>query len=123
MYVSKKILVMRQLWELLLGIYLLYASLLIPVASRNLLLYQSLPNIILYRQADVRRRKDDTGMGTAPRGIVERLYGVPRRVPADGGPSGRVRRALSTRSGDGGRPTQRASLPPGAAVPPARQAC
>src|SRR5713101_4608912 len=75
---------------------LLYASLLIPVASRNLLLYQSLPNIILYRQADVRRRKDDTGMGTAARGIVERLYGVPRRVPADGGPAGRVRSALST---------------------------
>src|SRR5713226_5567118 len=64
------------------GRYLLYASLLIPVASRNLVLYQSLPNIILYRQADVRRRKDDTGMGTAARRIVERLYGVPRRVPA-----------------------------------------
>ena len=41
------------------------------VASRNLLLYQSLPNITLYRQADLRRRKDDTGLGTAARGIVE----------------------------------------------------
>ena len=41
----------------------------------------------------------------------------------DGGSSGRVRRALSTRAGDRGRPTQRAPLPPGTAVPLARQEC
>jgi hypothetical protein len=41
------------------------------VASRNLLLYQSLPISIPYRYALVRRRKDDTGVGTASRGIVE----------------------------------------------------
>ena len=40
------------------------------VASRNLLLYQSLPTSIPYRHAIVRRRKDDTGVGTAARGIV-----------------------------------------------------
>src|SRR5215470_7917803 len=40
------------------------------VASRNLLLYQSLPIIIPYRYALLRRRKDDTGVGTASRGIV-----------------------------------------------------
>jgi hypothetical protein len=32
--------------------------------SCNLLLYQSLPTHIPYRQAKVRRRKDDTGVGT-----------------------------------------------------------
>src|SRR6266446_2737636 len=41
------------------------------VASRNLLLYQSLPISILYRYALGRRRKDDTGVGTASKGIVE----------------------------------------------------
>src|SRR5438309_1698243 len=41
------------------------------VASRNLLLYQSLPISILYRYALGRRRKDDTDVGTAARGIVE----------------------------------------------------
>src|SRR5712691_631753 len=40
------------------------------VASRNLLLYQSLPISILYRYAVGRRRKDDTGMGTTSKGIV-----------------------------------------------------
>jgi hypothetical protein len=40
------------------------------VASRNLLLYQLLPISISYRYALLRRRKDDTGMGTAARGIV-----------------------------------------------------
>jgi hypothetical protein len=40
------------------------------VASHNLLLYQSLPLIIPYRYALLRRRKDDTGVGTASRGIV-----------------------------------------------------
>jgi hypothetical protein len=50
---------------------LLYAPLLTPVASRNLLLYQSLPTSIPYRHALVRRRKDDIGVGTASRGIIE----------------------------------------------------
>ena len=36
------------------------SPLLTPVASRNILLLQSLPNSIPYRQANVRRRKDDT---------------------------------------------------------------
>ena len=36
------------------------SPLLTPFASRNLLLLQSLPNSIPYRQANVRRRKDDT---------------------------------------------------------------
>ena len=40
------------------------------VASRNLLLYQSLPSSIPYRHANVRRRKDDPGMGTAARSIT-----------------------------------------------------
>ncbi len=40
------------------------------VASRNLLLYQSLPISIPYRYALLRRRKDDTGVDTAARGIV-----------------------------------------------------
>jgi hypothetical protein len=42
----------------------------LSVASRNLLLYQSLPINISYRYALVRRRKDDTGVGTASKGIV-----------------------------------------------------
>ena len=49
------------------------------VASRNPLLYQSLPISIPFRYALLRRRKDDTGVGTAARGIVERL----RRFPPD----------------------------------------
>ena len=48
-------------------------SSLTPVASRNLMLYQSLPTHMPYREAKVRRRKDDTRMGTAARGNVERL--------------------------------------------------
>src|SRR5690348_2658294 len=84
---------------------LLSASHLILVASRNLLLYQSLPTTIRYRQAKVRRRKDGTGVGAAARGLVERLYRVPRRLHSDGRLPERVRRALSTRSGDRGRPT------------------
>src|SRR5690348_5123931 len=36
------------------------SPLLIPVASRNLMLYQSLPTHMPYREAKVRRRKDDT---------------------------------------------------------------
>ena len=49
---------------------LLYASLLPPVAPRNFLLYQLLPTSIQHRHANARRRKDDTGVGTATRGIV-----------------------------------------------------
>jgi hypothetical protein len=41
------------------------SPLLPPVASRNLLLYQSLPTRMPDREAKVRRRKDDTGVGTA----------------------------------------------------------
>ena len=40
------------------------------VASRNLLLYQSLPITIPYRYARVRRRKDDPGVDTAARSIT-----------------------------------------------------
>jgi hypothetical protein len=43
----------------------------LSVASHNLLLYQSLPIIIPYRYALLRRRKDDASVGTAARGIVE----------------------------------------------------
>jgi hypothetical protein len=41
------------------------SPLLTPIASRNLLLYQSLPISILYRYALGRRRKDDPGVGAA----------------------------------------------------------
>src|SRR6516164_2872230 len=94
-----------------------------PVASRNLLLYQSLPTHMPYREAKVRRRKDDTSVGTAARGNVERLSCVPRRLHADGGASGRVRGALSTGAGDRSRPAPHASLPPGAAVPRGSPEC
>src|SRR5713101_7858287 len=77
---------------------LLSVPLLPPIASRNLLLLQSLPNSIPYRQDNVRRRKDAHRVGTAARGSLERLYRLPRRLQSDGGSSGRVRRALSTRS-------------------------
>ena len=49
---------------------LLYAPLFTPVASRNLLLYQSLPTSIPCRHANVRRRKDDPRVGTAARRIT-----------------------------------------------------
>src|SRR5437870_1560388 len=99
------------------------SPLLTPVASPNILLLQSLPNSIPYRQAKVRRRKDAHRVGPAARGIVERLSRLPRRLPSDGGSSGRVRRALSTGAGDRSRPAPHASLPPGAAVPFATQEC
>ena len=51
-------------------IYLLYLSLLTPVVSPNPLLYQSLPTSIHDWQAIGRRRKDDTHVGTAARGMV-----------------------------------------------------
>src|SRR6266853_7002193 len=65
------------------------------VASRNPLLYQSLPIIIPFRYALLRRRKDDTGVGTAARGIVERLRRFPRCVRPHGGRATRLRGALS----------------------------
>jgi hypothetical protein len=52
------------------GLYLLYPPLLPLFASRNLLLYQSLPMSTPGRHAMVRRRKDAPGVGTAARGIV-----------------------------------------------------
>src|SRR5262249_29387689 len=97
------------------------SPLLTPLASHNLLLYQSLPPSITYRQGKVRRRKDDTRVGTATRSTVERLSRVPRRLPSDGGSSGRVCRALSTRTRDRARPAPPAPLSPGPAVPLARE--
>src|SRR6058998_3270503 len=94
-----------------------------PVSSRNALLLQSLPTNTPFWQVNSRRRKDDTRVGTAARGIVERLSRLPRHLPSNGGASGRVRRALSTRAGDHYRPTQRAPLPPGPAVPLAWEEC
>src|SRR5712691_6654086 len=91
------------------------------VASRNPLLYQSLPVSIPYRYALLRRRKDDTGVGTAARGIVEGLHRVSRRVPFHGGPPVRLRGALSTRSGDRGRQTPSAPLFGRPPVPPGPQ--
>src|SRR5712692_6119145 len=93
------------------------SPLLTLVASRNLLLYQSLPTRIPYRQAKVRRRKDDTGVGTAARSITEGLHRFPRRVHPHGGPPARFCRAVPTRSGGRGRRAPCVPLPPGAAVP------
>src|SRR5215471_3577 len=89
------------------------------VASRNLLLYQSLPVSIPSGYALLRRRNDDTGVGTAARGIVEGLHRFPRRVQLHGGPSARLRGALSTRAWDRGQPAQRAPLSGRPPVPPA----
>src|SRR5262244_187420 len=63
---------------------LLYASLLTPVASRNLLVYQSLPTSTPYRHANVRRQKDDACVGTAARSIVAGLRRFPRCLRAHG---------------------------------------
>src|SRR5215471_18595143 len=49
------------------------SPLLSPVTSRNILLLQSLPNSIPYRQDNVRRRKDAHRVGTATRGSTARL--------------------------------------------------
>jgi phosphatidylserine/phosphatidylglycerophosphate/cardiolipin synthase-like enzyme len=57
------------------------SPLLTPVSSRNALLLQSLPTNTPFRQVNSRRRKDDTRVGTAARGIVERLSRLPRRLP------------------------------------------
>src|SRR5262249_3240371 len=99
------------------------SPLLIPGTSPNTLLLQSLPNSIPYQQDDVRRRNDAHRVGTAARGSLERLSRLPRRLPSDGGASGRVRRALSTRSGDRGQRAPRAPLPPGVAVPSGAEEC
>src|SRR5215468_7370536 len=56
-------------------------SLLTPVSSRNALLLQSLPTNTPFWQVNSRRRKDDTCVGTAARGIVERLSRLPRCFP------------------------------------------
>jgi Reverse transcriptase (RNA-dependent DNA polymerase) len=53
------------------------SPLLTPIASRNVLLYQSLPTSVRYRHANWWRRNDDTGVGTAERRIVERLSRFP----------------------------------------------
>src|SRR5215510_11953588 len=66
----------------------IFASALIPTVSplltlvtlRNILLLQSLLNSILYRQANVRRRKDAHRVGTAARGSIARLSRLPRRL-------------------------------------------
>jgi hypothetical protein len=58
------------LWLFVLTIDLLYPPLLPPIVSCNLLLYQSLPTSIPYRHAMWRRRKDDTGVGTAASGLI-----------------------------------------------------
>src|SRR5215510_14227540 len=92
------------------------SPLLTPVSSRNALLLQSLPMNTPFWQVNARRRKDDTGVDTAARGIVERLSRLPRRLPSDGGSSGRVRHALSTGARDRGRPAPHVPLPPGASV-------
>src|SRR5215470_2835673 len=76
-------------------IHLLSLLILTPVTSRNILLLPSLPHSIPYRQANVRRRKDAPGVGTATRGSLARLFRLPRRLHADGGASGRVRHTLS----------------------------
>src|SRR5712691_12460975 len=94
-----------------------------PVSSRNALLLQSLPTTTSFWQGNARRRKDDTRVGTAARGIVERLSRLPRRLPSDGGSSGRVRHALSTGARDRGQPARHAPLPPGATVAFATQEC
>lgn len=72
------------------------SPLLTPIASRNILLLQSPPDITPYRPAKVRRQKDEHPVGTATRGITERLSRLSRPLPSDGGSSRRVRRALPT---------------------------
>ena len=51
-------------------IHLLSASLLTPVASRHLLLYQSLPISLPRRHGIVWRRTDAPGVGTTANGMV-----------------------------------------------------
>src|SRR5215510_3327061 len=102
---------------------LLSLLILTPVTSRNILLLPSLPHSIPYRQANVRRRKDEECVGTAARGSLARLSRLPRRLHADGGASGRVRHTLSTRARDRGQRAPRAPLPPGVTVPSGAEGC
>src|SRR5882724_1814057 len=104
-------------------LYLLSLPLLTPIASRNVLLYQSLPTSVRYRHANFRRRNDDTGVGTAARRMTEGRHRFPRRVQPHGGPPARCCRALPTRTGGRGRRAPCAPLPPGAAVPRGPQEC
>src|SRR5262249_16972525 len=93
------------------------------VASRNLLLYQSLPVSIPSGYTLLRRRNDAHRVGTAARGIVEGLHRFPRRVRLHGGPSARLRGALLTRAWDRSQPAQRAPLSGRPSVRPGRQEC
>src|SRR5262249_32287722 len=72
-------------WRLALVVVMQYiptvSPLLTPVSSRNTLLLQSLPTNTPFWQVNSRRRKDDTRVGTAARGVVERLSRLPRRLP------------------------------------------
>src|SRR5690349_18524515 len=99
------------------------SPLLTPITSRNVLFLQSLPHSIPYRQDNVRRRKDDTCVGTATRGIVKRLSRVPCHLPSDARSSRCVRRALPAGACVRGCPPPRAPLPPRAPVPIATQEC
>ena len=56
---------------------LLYAPLLTPIASYNILLLQSLPYQHPPSVCHCKEAKDDTRVGTAARRIVERLYRFP----------------------------------------------
>src|SRR6266849_6032547 len=66
-----------------LGITPTVSSLLTPIESHNILLLQSPPDNPPYPPAKVRRRKDDTRVGTAASGIIERLSCLPRRSHPD----------------------------------------
>src|SRR5690349_16037734 len=99
------------------------SPLLTSITSRNVLFLQSLPHSIPYRQANVRRRKDDTCVGTATRSIVKRLSRVPCHLPSDARSSRCVRRALPAGACVRGCPPPRAPLPPRAPVPIATQEC
>src|SRR4029453_17119077 len=61
------------------------SPLLTPVSSRNALLLQSLPTNTPFWQVNSRRRKDDTRVGTAARGIVARLPLFPALLHSIGG--------------------------------------
>src|SRR5262249_20169084 len=89
----------------------------------NLLSYQSLPTSIPFRQATSRRRKDESGVGTASRGIVKRLRRFSLRLRPHGGPTVRLRCALSTLPGDRSGSAQCATLPGGLAVRLGPQEC
>src|SRR5215475_9239426 len=69
------------------ALYLLSLLFCPPVTSRNIVLLQSLPNSISYRQDNVRRRKDAPRVGPAAKRSLERLSRLPRRLHADSGSS------------------------------------